>query len=105
MYPFADITWNPLAGTCEHRCIYCSTKSFYYPALKEKYSGKLRLVETAFKKRWNNKFIFVVAQNEGFKWILSELSAEYCGIANKRIFNNGGLFLNHDNSVIPNLND
>ena len=33
------------------------------------------------------------AQNEGFQWILSEISPEYCDIANKRIYNNGGLFL------------
>lgn len=33
------------------------------------------------------------AQNEGFRWILSEKIAEYCDIANKRVYNNGGLFL------------
>jgi len=32
------------------------------------------------------------ASNEGFKWILSEIDSEYCEIANKRIFNNNGLF-------------
>jgi len=32
------------------------------------------------------------AQNEGFQWILSEISLEYCDIASKRIYNNGGLF-------------
>jgi len=35
----------------------------------------------------------ISAQNEGFQWILSEISPEYCDIANKRIYNNGGLFL------------
>ncbi len=32
------------------------------------------------------------ASNEGFNWILSELISEYCDIANKRIYNNNGLF-------------
>lgn len=35
----------------------------------------------------------ISAQNEGFKWILSELVKEYCDISEKRIYNNGGLFL------------
>ncbi len=34
----------------------------------------------------------IAATNEGFKWILSEISAEYCDIANKRIYHNAGLF-------------
>ena len=33
------------------------------------------------------------AINEGFNWILSELIFEHCDIANKRIYNKGGLFL------------
>ena len=33
------------------------------------------------------------ASNEGFKWILSEIAAEYCDIANKRVYNNSGLFI------------
>ena len=35
----------------------------------------------------------LASQNEGFKWIMSEIGAEYCDIANKRVYNNGGLFL------------
>jgi DNA modification methylase len=34
------------------------------------------------------------ASNEQLKWILSELSPEYCDIATKRIYNNNGLFNN-----------
>ncbi len=34
----------------------------------------------------------LASQNEGFNWIISEMIAEYCDIANKRIYNNGGLF-------------
>jgi site-specific DNA-methyltransferase (adenine-specific) len=35
----------------------------------------------------------LASQNEGFNWILSEIGSEYCDIAEKRIYNNGGLFL------------
>jgi len=60
-------TWNPLAGECPHRCIYCSTKKFMrYPQFKEKYTGKLRLWETAFKPLGKGKTIFVCAQNDLF---------------------------------------
>lgn len=34
----------------------------------------------------------LAAQNEGFNWILSEISTEYADIAEKRIYHNGGLF-------------
>jgi len=33
------------------------------------------------------------AQNNGFKWIMSELVKEHYDIAVKRIYNNGGLWL------------
>ena len=59
-------TWNPLAGKCEHDCSYCSTKSFRYPVLIEKYSGELRLVESEFKNLGRGKTIFVCGQNDLF---------------------------------------
>jgi DNA modification methylase len=34
----------------------------------------------------------LTASNEGFNWILSEKESENCDIANKRIYNNNGLF-------------
>ncbi len=34
----------------------------------------------------------IAANNEGFKWLLSEIVPEYCDIANKRIYHHGGLF-------------
>jgi hypothetical protein len=40
------VPWNPLAGECPHKCVYCSTKSLMFrPACKKKYSGELRLDE------------------------------------------------------------
>ncbi len=66
MYDWIDVTWNPLAGQCPHRCLYCSTNKFYYPTLKQKYSGELRIDEKALKKTFRNKRIFVCAQNDLF---------------------------------------
>ncbi len=61
------VTWNPLAGECPQKCIYCSTNKFFYPAQKAKYSGELRIDE----KQLNRKFkpgstVFVVGQNDLF---------------------------------------
>ena len=70
MYKFVE-TWNPLAGECSHKCIYCSSKSFMrYPFFKIKYSGKPRLdkaIDTNLSnKKYNGKTIFVVAQSDLF---------------------------------------
>ncbi len=60
-------TINFLNGKCPHDCVYCSTKSFRYPELKELYSGELRLNENAFKKNLGKgKIWFVCAQNDLF---------------------------------------
>lgn len=67
MYPWITGTWNPLAGECPHKCIYCSTKSFHWPSLKAKYSGELRLDEKAMNKNLGKgKTWFVCAQNDLF---------------------------------------
>jgi hypothetical protein len=29
MYPFVDLTWNPIKGKCPHACSYCYCKRFY----------------------------------------------------------------------------
>lgn len=61
------ITWNPLAGECPHKCIYCSTNKFYYPFLKEKYSGELRIDEKQLKRKFKaGSTVFVCAQNDLF---------------------------------------
>jgi DNA repair photolyase len=67
MYEFITHTHNPLAGKCFHDCDYCSTKNFYYPSLKNKYSGTIRLDEKAMLENLGkNNFIFAVAQNDLF---------------------------------------
>jgi protein gp37 len=60
------VTWNPLGGECSHKCEYCSTKSFFYFAQKEKYSGELRICKPITDSLGRDKFIFVVAQNDLF---------------------------------------
>jgi hypothetical protein len=60
--------WNPLAGECPHKCVYCSTKSIMFrPSCKKKYSGELRLDENAMKKPLGKgNTWFVCAQNDLF---------------------------------------
>lgn len=59
--------WNPLAGECPHKCVYCSTKSIPWKSVREKYSGELRLDEKAMKKNLGKgKTWFVCAQNDLF---------------------------------------
>jgi hypothetical protein len=67
MYPGVK-TWNPLAGECPHKCIYCSTCSLMrYPVIEAKYSGKLRLDEKAMNKNLGSgNTWFVCAQNDLF---------------------------------------
>lgn len=62
-------TWNPIGGKCPHDCFYCSTKAmserFYFVHLK--YSGELRLDESALKKGLGKgNLIFVAAQHDLF---------------------------------------
>lgn len=67
MYEFVTHTWNPLIGKCLHECLYCSTNKFYYPTLKERYSGKIRLDLKCFNDNLGKgNFIFVCAQNDLF---------------------------------------
>lgn len=68
MYNFVTHTWNPLAGQCPHKCIYCSTKKLKrYPVINKKYSGNLRLIESYLDDKFGeNKTIFVCAQNDLF---------------------------------------
>jgi len=61
------ITFNPLNGSCSHKCPYCSTNKFFYPEQIKCYTGELRLNENAMKKPLGkNNNIFVVAQNDLF---------------------------------------
>ena len=78
MYGFITHTWNPIGGECPHKCIYCSTHSFYYPHLKKKYSGPPVLIKEELNTNLGRgKFIFVVGQNDLFaEEIHSEWIAE-----------------------------
>jgi protein gp37 len=58
---------NFLAGVCPHLCQYCSTQKFYYPVLKEKYSGEIRLNEKAMNENLGHgNYIFVCSQMDLF---------------------------------------
>lgn len=51
MYPeYEGKTINFIMGKCPHDCYYCYVKSFKFGFLKEKYSGKQRLNELAFRR-------------------------------------------------------
>lgn len=67
MYPDVE-TWNPLAGECPHKCVYCSTKAWMrFPVMRAKYSGPLRLDPIAMKKVLGyGHFWFVCGQNDLF---------------------------------------
>lgn len=79
-------TYNPLAGRCEHDCLYCSTDSFRnrFSKINEKYNGVPRIDEKAMTKNLGkNKNIFICAQNDLFAQnvpenIIKEIM-QYCG--------------------------
>jgi protein gp37 len=68
MYDWVTGTWNPLAGECEYKCNYCSTKTLRrrYPVMQTKYQGEYQLVEKEFKNLGKDKTWFVCAQNDLF---------------------------------------
>lgn len=67
MFKWIGSTWNPLGGKCQHACAYCSTQKFYYPILKEKYSGPPRAYESFMDDYLGqNQTVFVCAQNDLF---------------------------------------
>jgi DNA repair photolyase len=55
MYDWVDNTRNFIGGECPHKCSYCYVKSMNYPAVKERYVGKIRLLESEFKKPLKSK--------------------------------------------------
>lgn len=65
MFLWLTHTWNPLLGKCPHGCEYCSTNKFFYPILKERYSGELRLDHKAVNENLGRgNIIFVCSQND-----------------------------------------
>uniref|UniRef100_A0A6H1ZRS6 Radical SAM superfamily protein n=1 Tax=viral metagenome TaxID=1070528 RepID=A0A6H1ZRS6_9ZZZZ len=68
MYDWIGTTWNPLAGECQHNCIYCYVNSLRKrnKTLNDKYSSERRLVEKEFKNLGKDKMIFVCSCNDLF---------------------------------------
>jgi len=86
MYPeYEGKTINFITGGCPHGCLYCYVKSFRFPLLKKRYSGKQKLDEAAFKKNLGkNNLWFVCSCNDintiDIKWevrILNHLRDSY----------------------------
>ncbi len=83
MYP-NTITRNFIGGECPHNCSYCYVCALKrFPVMKKRYSGKLRLIESEFKKPLGSgKNIFIGSCNDMFadevpdEWIKRVL--EYC---------------------------
>ena len=83
MYNWVSSTHNFLGGRCEHNCKYCFVKSLRFPIAKKRYSGKLRLLDSEFKKSLGKgKTIFICDCNDLFarnvpdNWIKKVL--EFC---------------------------
>lgn len=52
---WVDYTHSHLAGKCSHECSYCYVQSMAkrFPAIKERYSGEIRLIEKEFKVNYD----------------------------------------------------
>ena len=80
MYPGAW-TWNPLAGECRHRCLYCYVSNKLakrFPRTREKYSGEPRLLEhemrIPLRKPADGRVIFVCSCSDLFgSWVPDDL--------------------------------
>ena len=69
MYGFVEYTVNPIGGVCSHKCSYCSIESLKdrFPNVKNKYSGKPRIVKGGLKEiRGKGKTIFVASATDLF---------------------------------------
>ncbi len=101
--------FNFIGGECPHQCKYCYVKSMNYPAVKERYSGKIRLLESEFKKPMKaDKPIFVgscfdmfadAVPDEMIRKVLNKLDANN----NKYLFQtkNPGRYHNYNFHNLP----
>ena len=67
MYPWVTHTHSHLLGRCPHGCSYCFVQAMAkrFPAMAEKYSGSLRLDESALEVRYGKgKTIFIDHMND-----------------------------------------
>lgn len=108
MYDWIDNTRNFIGGECPHKCTYCYVKSMPYKAVKERYSGKIRLFENEFKKPLRSKSgkpIFVGSCFDMFanavpeEWILRVF--KYCNkFDNKYVFQSKNILRFNDYNVL-----
>lgn len=109
MYPWVTHTHSHLAGECPHRCSYCYVQAMAKrsPALKERFSGPLRLIEkeldvnygtgkTIFVEHMNDLFAEKVPQEFIDPGPLSGLSEKYIRVSNQEP---GAIF--HDGCPLP----
>ena len=69
MYSWISHTHTHLAGKCPHGCSYCAIQAMAkrFPAMKDKYSGPLRLIEDEFNVKYGTgKTIFIENCNDLF---------------------------------------
>ena len=65
MYPFVTHTWNPIKGTCPHKCSYCYMKRFP--------QGELRLDEKCLKDNLGEgNFIFIGSSTDMFNYYIAD---------------------------------
>ena len=83
MYDWVDKTINFIGGACPHNCEYCYVQHLRFPKTKERYFGKLKILEKEFEKPLGkNKTIFVGSCIDMFskqipkEWIIRVL--DYC---------------------------
>jgi len=69
MYDWIDECVNPLAGECQHKCVYCYMNSLKkrFPKIREKYTGESRIDEKGLDLiKGSGKTIFVGSSNDLF---------------------------------------
>lgn len=83
MYPWVGLTKGVIGGKCPHDCLYCFVETLKekFPAVAERYSGSLRLIEKELSKSWGKgKVIFVqscgdlfadAVPGEWIEWVLA----------------------------------
>ena len=60
MFSFITETWNPLAGECPHRCVYCWARRLSKRLDMKKYQGDFRLIEKELRRQFKSgEFVFV----------------------------------------------
>jgi len=67
MFSFITETWNPLAGECPHKCIYCWSRRLQKRYNLTKYQGEPKLVEKELKRKFKlGSFVFVQDMSDLF---------------------------------------